>query len=95
MNIGTIGPRHAEDRNRLAEDLQRLRRLDRDRIIAAALDVLLVDTLRYGNTINAYQDIAAFAGVTGGNETRGEYTRELLAEIRAELSPLSGYRRGV
>ena len=79
--------------HRAAEDAQRNRRLDRDRIIRAALDSLESEStfaIRTGNHRPDYSYIAGCAEIPlgHGEPKRADYVRDLLAEIRAELSPL-------
>ena len=107
MNITPLDPIRSaigntqEDRNIAAERDARQRRLDRDRIIRAALDTLetvALDTRVSGNVIErasgvALNYIAGCADIpldrfVDGFE-RAIYVAELLSTIRAELSPLS------
>ena len=84
----------AEDaRHRAAEDAALSRRLDRDRIIVAALDSLESESHDKGLSYLAGAaniPLERFPGDTrfADSQHRADYIRELLAEIRAELSPL-------
>jgi len=99
MNIETSNFRQAvaqqesaraeSDRNRAAELQAQTRRLDRDRIILAGLVALEQQaSARRLNFFGAY--VAGSAGIeTRHTADSGDaYTLELLAELRASLSPL-------
>lgn len=90
MNIDTqVLARADSDRNRAAELNAQTRRLDRDRIIISAIEYLEHEARSRG-----YHFVGCFVGGASGIDTRhtpdnGEvYVSELLAEIRASLSPL-------
>ena len=80
--------------HRAAEDSARNRRIDRDRIIRAALDSLESESIRKPERIVvSYPDYSYIAGCAEiplghGEPNRADYVAELLAEIRAELNPL-------
>ena len=80
-------------RHRDAEHVAWQRRTDKDRIIQAALDTLTVDSLDKSIGIDGPADYIAGAANIPVTQfidyaDRGEYIRELLAEIRAGLSPV-------
>ena len=83
-----------ESIHRAAEDNARNRRLDRERIICAALNTLESESMYFKRSTSAhvldYDYIAGCAGLPlgHGEPNRADYVAELLAEIRAELSPL-------
>ena len=88
--------------HRAAEDNARNRRIDRDRIIRAALDsleseasdraILECSSLECSRSVDPvnYSYIAGCAEIPlgHGEPNRADYVAELLAEIRAELNPL-------
>ena len=78
--------RDESDTHRAAEDAHRLRRLDRDRIVAIALHVLLTKAHMFARDIDADEFVHGYAALKGEN-TPG-YVRSLLDEIRAQLSPV-------
>jgi len=77
-------------RNRTAELNAQTRRLDKDRLIFAALD----EFERNAKTRGYVRGVGSYLGGAAGIETRhtedagNVYVLELLAEIRASLSPL-------
>ena len=78
--------REVNDSHRQAEETARNRRLDRDRLIAAGLYALELQAFRDWPTESGrLHDIGYRAAIP--TYTLG-YIRELLTEIRAELSPL-------
>ena len=90
-----LAARVEDARHRAAEDAVLSRRLDRERIIAAALDSLESDSLDRAGDLSylagaANIPLERFPGDTrfADSQHRADYIRELLAEIRAELSPL-------
>lgn len=82
--------RAESDRNRQAELNAQTRRLDKDRIVFQALENLELDAKRRGYV----RGVGAYLGGACGIESRhtedagNVYVLELLAEIRASLSPL-------
>jgi hypothetical protein len=91
MNINVIDTAEnpgavISNRNRLAEDLARSRRLDKDALINAAL-LRLETSARDIATDNANTWIAFYATFTG-RSIAPEDVPSLIAEIRASLSPL-------
>jgi hypothetical protein len=82
--------RAESDRERAAEDAARLRRTDKDRIIRLAIDSLVRDVIARGW---AYPNcfIGGCAGISAANmlDSGDAYVGELLAEILAQLSPLT------
>jgi hypothetical protein len=89
MNIDTNAPGLTESqRNRAAEEAARLRRLDRDRIIKLAIDSLLTDVGRRGWAYpNCFIGGAAGIDTLAHADNADSYVGELIAEIRAQLSP--------
>ena len=77
--------RQENNEHRAAEDAHRLRRLDRDRIIATALHVLLTKA-HFARDIDSDSFVYGYAALKGEN-TPG-YVRQLLDEIRSQLSPV-------
>ena len=77
--------------HRAAEDSARNRRIDRDRIIRAALDSLESESTRGDDRYVDHGYIAGCAEIPlgHGEPNRADYVAELLAEIRAELNPLA------
>ena len=85
-------------RDRQAENAAQLRRLDKDRIIQAALDTLESDSIDKARDSHlsylagcANIPMERFIGDTrfaDGIARRATYIRDLLAEIRRDLSPL-------
>ena len=74
--------------NRNAEDAHRNRRLDRDALIAAALQRLEASAIEIADSgPNRDVWIAFYAAFTGRNINPDDVSG-LLAEIRAQLSPL-------
>ena len=77
-----------EHRNRAAEETARNRRLDRDALIAAALQRFESSAIEAaGSSLNANVWIAFYASFTG-RTLKADDVAGLLAEIRSELSPL-------
>ena len=86
---GALARAHAEQ-NRAAELHAQTRRLDKDRLIFAALDEFERNAKDRGYT----RGVGSYLGGASGIETRNTddagnlYVLTLLAEIRAGLSPL-------
>ena len=77
-----------ETRSLRAEELARNRRLDRDALVAAALQRLESSAIEVaGSGLNANVWIAFYTSFTG-RTLKADDVAGLLAEIRAELSPL-------
>jgi len=86
MNIDTTRP-HFEDRNRQAELDARNTRLDRDRIISAALDALVDDAKRCA----LYPEVTANLNSWLIGSTGVLHTADVLSaidDIKRSLSPL-------
>lgn len=85
---GALARAHAE-RNRQAELNAQTRRLDKDRIILAGLEQL-AHTARLRGLLYPGTFIAGASGIETRHtpDTGNAYVLELLAEIRAGLSPL-------
>lgn len=99
MNLSHVRPvvslemsaRLAESRDRQAEQLARLHRLNRDRIIQAALDLLMVEAVDQSIARGYHDYIHGAANLETSHLTPGEiraYVDSLLAGIRSELSPV-------
>jgi hypothetical protein len=85
--------RNISNANRLAESLARDRRLDADAIVAAALSRFEASALEYRLAHNGRKsdDVVFIAGYTHGVTGRpidASDVDTLLADIRAQLSPL-------
>jgi len=89
-NFSQAVAQQESDRNRAAELNAQTRRLDKDRLIFAALD----EFERNAKTRGYLRGYGSYLGGCAGIETRhtedagNVYVLELLAEIRASLSPL-------
>ena len=90
MNIDTNTPGLSESqRNRAAEEAARARRIDKDRIVKLAIDSLLRDVIARGwEYPTCYIGGAAGISSCGMLDCGESYVAELLAEIRAQLSPV-------
>jgi hypothetical protein len=91
MNIDTNSPGLTESqRNRAAEDAARIRRVDKDRIIRLAIDSLERHVVEHGWAYpNCFIGGAAGIDARTSSDFGDVYVGELLAEILAQLSPLS------
>lgn len=84
--------REESTRNRAAENAARNRRIDKDRLVAAALDFLESEATRVtvGGSDYAGYFLAGAAGIAAPtSDDTLAYVAALLTEIRASLSPLA------
>lgn len=83
----------AENRAIIAEQLARLRRINRDRIIVAALDLLMLESIDRSVACDYHAYIVGAANLQTSHlpdyANVRAYVDALLSEIRAELSPLA------
>lgn len=91
LQTTTTDARLTENRNRAAEQLERLRRLNRDRIIQAALDSFIAEATDKSVAADYPSYLIGAANIHTSHvdpyDVRG-YVLGLIRDIRAELSPV-------